>query len=87
MQAIAVDCFFLLGFDCVCFRKAFMTSTPTPKTLKRPKRNRSVSVHLSPNEKASLDRAAFTEDMGTSQFVRRLILRFLEAAENANAQN
>ena len=58
-----------------------MTSTLTTPP-KRPKRSTSVSVHLSPEEKARLDRAAFEKDLGTSQFVRRLILENLEGPKN-----
>lgn len=59
-----------------------MTSTKPPTKPTRPKRSASVSVHLSPEEKAKLDKAAFQEDLGTSQFVRRIILRTLEGPKD-----
>ena len=52
-----------------------MTSPPTiTKKFTRPKRNVSVTVHLSKEEKLRLDKFAFDADVGTGTFVRKLIL-------------
>jgi len=56
----------------------------TPTTLKRPKRNASVTIHLSPEEKRIIAKQAFEQDLGTSQFVRRVLLKSLKA-EKSNA--
>ena len=40
----------------------------------RPKRNASITVHLSKEEKARLDKLAFESDVGTSQFVRKILI-------------
>ena len=50
----------------------------SPPTLKRPRRTASVTLHLSPEEKQKVDQAAFDKDLGTSQFVRRILLKQLD---------
>ena len=51
-----------------------LPATSKAKKFIRPRRNVSVTVHLSKDEKLRLDRAAFDADEGTSAFVRKLLL-------------
>jgi hypothetical protein len=65
--------------------KGCMTSTTSPsKTLVRPRRSASITIHLSPDEKRAVDRAAFEADEGTSHFARKLILKALKAKPNGS---
>tara|TARA_R110002167_G_scaffold162975_2_gene359637 strand:- start:3178 stop:3357 length:180 start_codon:yes stop_codon:yes gene_type:complete len=52
-----------------------MNIIPPPK---RPKRNTSVTIHLSTEEKSLIAKMAFERDEGTSQFARKLILTNLK---------
>tara|TARA_R110002020_G_scaffold409424_1_gene619183 strand:+ start:1444 stop:1608 length:165 start_codon:yes stop_codon:yes gene_type:complete len=47
----------------------------------RPRRSASITIHLSPDEKAAVDRAAFDADEGTSHFTRKLLIRFLKTEQ------
>ena len=58
-----------------------------PTTLKRPRRTASVTLHLSPDEKAKVDQAAFDKDLGTSQFVRRILLKALDIKAEPDGSN
>tara|TARA_R110002167_G_scaffold364323_1_gene586062 strand:- start:576 stop:821 length:246 start_codon:yes stop_codon:yes gene_type:complete len=54
-----------------------MTLTTTPP--KRPRRNTSVTIHLSQEEKREIAKLAFDRDEGTSQFARKIILAKLKS--------
>tara|TARA_R110000824_G_scaffold393082_1_gene591853 strand:+ start:157 stop:345 length:189 start_codon:yes stop_codon:yes gene_type:complete len=57
-----------------------MTSPKAPpeKKFVRPKREASITVHLSAEEKALLDRAAFDADKATGALVRKLALDYFK---------
>ena len=57
------------------FKSEMNKTTPTPQ---RPRRNTSVTIHLSKEEKSLIAQMAFDRDEGTSQFARKLILTNLK---------